>query len=80
VESAAALLLRVSSMGIRVDGTQIFLQILGQDDYELVAISENRFFLPISGGEMVFYRNDSGVVDRGVYMVSGETMEAKKVS
>lgn len=64
---------------IRVDGAHIFLQILGVQDYELVAISENQFFLSATGGEITFNRNGVGVVDRGIYVESGITLEAKRV-
>jgi uncharacterized protein len=64
---------------IRVDGTRIFLQVPGEPEYELLARSENRFYLPFSDLEITFYRNDRGDVDRIVVVAEGDTHEAKKV-
>ncbi len=64
---------------IRVDGTRIFLKVPGEPEYELLARSENRFYLPFYDPEITFYRNDSGEVDRMVVMAEGDTREAKKV-
>jgi hypothetical protein len=70
---------------IRVDGTRIFLQIPNEPgydwvgEYELLASSENRLYLPFSDLVITFYRNDRGEVDRMEIVASGVTYEAKKV-
>jgi D-alanyl-D-alanine-carboxypeptidase/D-alanyl-D-alanine-endopeptidase len=70
---------------IRVDGTRILIQLPSEQEYELFANSESRFYLPVSeleassALEIVFYRNDRGEVDRVVGLLGGATYEAKKV-
>jgi hypothetical protein len=64
---------------IRVDSTRIFIQLPNEPEYELLASSENHFYLPVSDLEITFYRNDRGDVDRGVGVVDGVTYDAKKV-
>lgn len=64
---------------IRVDGGRIFLQIPNQGEFELVARSNDQFYPQEFDAELTFYRNESGEVDRGVLLQSGETTEAKKV-
>jgi hypothetical protein len=62
---------------IRVDGTHIFIQAPNQPENELIAISENQFF--IFDNEITFYTNDRGEVDRMEMMYIWGTSEAKKV-
>jgi CubicO group peptidase (beta-lactamase class C family) len=62
---------------IRVDGARIYLR--GDQESELIATSENRFYWPDANAEVVFYRNDRGEVDRVELVGIGGTLEAKKV-
>jgi hypothetical protein len=64
---------------VRIEGACTFLQIPSQQaEYELIAISEDQFF--IWGGTIVtFYRNASGEVDRVEYVLSGVTYEATRI-
>jgi CubicO group peptidase (beta-lactamase class C family) len=64
---------------LRVDDTRIFMQIPGQGEVELLASSDNQFYLPAANAEITFYKNASGKVDRLVYAEHGDTYEAKKV-
>ncbi|MBM3135283.1 MAG: DUF3471 domain-containing protein [Chloroflexi bacterium] len=64
---------------IRVDGARIFIQVPNQGEYELLARSENQFYPSVGAGELTFYKNDSGEVDRMVVAAEGETLEAKKI-
>lgn len=64
---------------VRVDGGRILLQVTNQGEYELVARSDNQFYLRTFNAEITFYKNDSGEVDRGVWVQFGVTTEAKKI-
>jgi D-alanyl-D-alanine-carboxypeptidase/D-alanyl-D-alanine-endopeptidase len=64
---------------IRVDGARIYFGIPGSGEAELIAISEDRFYLAELYAEIVFYPNDRGEVDRMEAVVIGGTLEAKKV-
>jgi hypothetical protein len=65
---------------IRVDSTFIFIQVPNQPEIELYARSENQFYPPVGAGEITFYRNASGEVDRmAVVTGEGKTIEGKKV-
>ena len=65
---------------IRVDGARIFIQVPNQGEYELLARSENQFYPPVGAGELTFYKNASGEVDRmAVVTGEGETIEGKKI-
>ena len=46
---------------------------------ELLARSENQFYLRAFDAELTYYKNASGEVDRLVIVQFGETYEAKKV-
>jgi CubicO group peptidase (beta-lactamase class C family) len=62
---------------IRVDGARIYLR--GDQESEMIAISENQFYLPEANAEITFHRNDRGDVDRMEVVGHGETLEAKRV-
>ena len=62
---------------IRVDGTHIFIQVPNQPEKELIAISENQFFIFDNG--FTFYTNDRGEVDRMEMSYIWGTVEAKKI-
>jgi CubicO group peptidase (beta-lactamase class C family) len=65
---------------IRVDGARIFIQVPNQGEYELLARSENQFYPSVGAGELTFYKNASGEVDRmAVVTGEGKTIEGKKV-
>jgi CubicO group peptidase (beta-lactamase class C family) len=64
---------------IRVDGARIFMQPPFGGEYELIASSETQFYPRDLVAEITFFKNDSGKVDRMVYVESGVTVEAKKV-
>ena len=64
---------------IRVDGARIFGQVPKQPEYKLYARSESQFSPFPLDGEITFYRNNSGEVDRLVIVQKGVTNEAKKV-
>jgi hypothetical protein len=68
-----------SIVTIRVEGKRIFIQIPNEPEYELIASSENHFYLPVSDLELTFYRNDRGEVDRFVAVLGDETYEIKKM-
>jgi len=62
---------------IRVDGARIYFR--GDQESELIAISENQFYWLEANAEIAFYRNDRGKVDRMEAMRNSETLEAKKI-
>jgi hypothetical protein len=65
---------------IRVDGARIFIQVPSQGEYELLARSKNQFYPAVGAGELTFYKNASGEVDRmAVVTGEGKTIEVKKV-
>jgi D-alanyl-D-alanine-carboxypeptidase/D-alanyl-D-alanine-endopeptidase len=64
---------------ICVDGARIYPQVPGNQGGDLIAISENQFYLRELYAEIAFYRNDRGEVDRMEWVGHGETLEAKKV-
>jgi CubicO group peptidase (beta-lactamase class C family) len=64
---------------IRVDGARIYFGIPGSGEAELIAISENQFYLQEAYAEIAFYRNDRGKVDRMEVVGIGGTLKAKKV-
>jgi hypothetical protein len=63
---------------VRSEGACIFLQISNLGEYEMIALSKDHFYI-WGATDFTFFRNASGEVDRVVYMLSGETYEAKKV-
>jgi hypothetical protein len=65
---------------IRVAGARIFIQVPNQGEYELLARSESQFYPSVGAGELTFYKNASGEVDRmAVVTGEGKTIEGKKV-
>jgi D-alanyl-D-alanine-carboxypeptidase/D-alanyl-D-alanine-endopeptidase len=64
---------------IRVDGARIYFGVPGSGEAELIAISEDRFYLAEQYAEIAFYPNDRGEVDRMEELVIGGTLNAKKV-
>ena len=64
-------------MTIRVDGTRIFCQVPNKPEIELIALSENQFFVFDNG--FTFYTNDRGEVDRMEMSYIWGTVEAKKI-
>ena len=64
---------------IRVNGSRIYIQVPGNQEGELISISENQFSLRGQYVDFSFYRNDSGEVDRLVMVQNGITADAKKV-
>lgn len=64
---------------IRVDGTRIYLGVPGGQESELIAISENQFYLRELYVEIAFYRNDRGEVDRIEAVGIGGTLEATRI-
>ncbi len=64
---------------IRVDGARIYPQVPGNQGGELIAISENQFYLRELYAEIVFYRNDRGEVDRMEVVGIGGTLEATRI-
>ena len=64
---------------IRVDGPRIYFGVPGSGEVELIAISEDRFYLAELYAEIAFYPNDRGEVDRMERVVIGGTLTAKKV-
>ena len=64
---------------IRVDGAQIYFGVPGLGEAELIAISEDRFYLAGMYAEIVFYPNDRGEVDRMERVVIGGTLTAKRI-
>lgn len=65
---------------IRVAGARIFIQVPNQGEYELLARSESQFYPSVGAGELTFYQNASGEVDRmAVVTGEGKTIEGKKV-
>ncbi|HSB66335.1 MAG TPA: serine hydrolase [Anaerolineales bacterium] len=64
---------------IRLNGAHIYFGIPGYGEAELIAITENQFYLEEAQAEITFFRNDLGKVDRMVWLAHGETYEGKKV-
>jgi hypothetical protein len=64
---------------IRVDGARIYFGVPGSGEAELIATSENQFYLQEAYAEIAFYRNDLGEVYRMEMVGPGNTLEAKKV-
>ena len=64
---------------IRVDGTRIYFEVSGSGEAELIAISEDRFYLADLYADITFHRNDRGEVDRMEAVVIGGTLEAMKI-
>jgi hypothetical protein len=50
-----------------------------RQEFELYALSENRFRPLVFEAEITFYKNANGEVDRLVLVQNGETYEAKKI-
>jgi CubicO group peptidase (beta-lactamase class C family) len=66
-------------MTIRVDGARIYPQVPGQQGGDLIAISENRFYLRELYAELVFYRNGRGKVDRLALVGIDGALEARRI-
>jgi hypothetical protein len=71
---------------IRVDGARIFLHIPNTPgyeqfagEYELLACSEDHFYVRGSDFEATFHGNESGEVDRMQAVVLGEAYEATRI-
>jgi CubicO group peptidase (beta-lactamase class C family) len=64
---------------IRVDGARIYFGVPGIGEAELIAISEDRFYLADQYADIVFHRNDRGEVDRMEEVVIGGTLEAARI-
>lgn len=64
---------------IRVDGARIYFKGPDGREAELIAISEDRFYLAERYAEITFHPNDRGEVDRMEKVVIGGTLKANKV-
>jgi CubicO group peptidase (beta-lactamase class C family) len=64
---------------IRVDGARIYFGVPGIGEAELIAVSEDRFYLADQYADIVFHRNDRGEVDRMEEVVIGGTLEAARI-
>jgi D-alanyl-D-alanine-carboxypeptidase/D-alanyl-D-alanine-endopeptidase len=64
---------------IRVDGTHIYFGVPGIGEAELIAISEDRFYLADLYAEVAFNPNDHGEVDRLEMVGIGGTLEASRI-
>jgi len=64
---------------IRVDGASIYFGVPGIGEAELIAISEDRFYLADQYADIAFHRNDHGEVDRMEEVVIGGTLEAARI-
>jgi len=64
---------------IRVDGARIYFGVPGIGEAELIAISEDRFYLADQYADIAFYPNDRGEVDRMEEVVIGGTLEATRI-
>ena len=58
---------------------RIFLQGTGQEQFEMFAETENKFFLKINDATIEFVKDESGVITKAVLTQGGRTIDAKKV-
>jgi serine-type D-Ala-D-Ala carboxypeptidase/endopeptidase len=64
---------------IRVDGARIYFGVPGSGEAELIATSENQFYLQEAYAEIAFYRNDLGEVYRMELVGIGGTLESTRI-
>jgi D-alanyl-D-alanine-carboxypeptidase/D-alanyl-D-alanine-endopeptidase len=67
------------ALAIRAEGGRLFVRATGQNEYELFAESENRFFLRIVDAQGTFLRNKDGVVDRLLWHQGGKYQYCPRV-
>lgn len=67
------------ALAIRAEGGRLFVRATGQNEYELFAESENRFFMRIVDAQGTFLRNKDGVVDRLLWHQGGKYQYCPRV-
>jgi CubicO group peptidase (beta-lactamase class C family) len=60
------------ALAIRAEGGRLFVRATGQNEFELFAESENRFFLRIVDAQGTFLRDKDGKVDRLLWHQGGK--------
>ncbi len=66
-------------MTVRVEGDQLFAQIVGQPEFELFAEAPDVFFWKVVSAKIEFVRNDQGKVTGGKHSQGGRTMDVPKM-
>jgi len=61
------------------EGGRLYIQATGQEQLEMFAESETKFFLKVNDAQLEFVKDDSGAVRKAVISQSGRTTDAKKV-
>lgn len=67
------------NMAITLDNGQLYTQLPGQDRFPIFAEAENAFFLKVVKAQLVFEKDDKGVVTTAILKQNGNEMAVKKV-
>lgn len=67
------------NMAITLDGNQLYTQLPGQDKFPIFPEAENAFFLKVVKAQLVFEKDDKGLVSKAILKQNGNEMTAKKV-
>jgi CubicO group peptidase (beta-lactamase class C family) len=58
---------------------RLFIQAIGQDQFEIFADTENKFFTKVTDAEFEFVKDDSGKVTKVIMNQGGRQADAKKI-
>ena len=67
------------ALAIRADSGRLFVRATGQNEFELFAEGENRFFMRIVDAQGTFLRNKDGIVDRLLWHQGGKYQYCPRV-
>ena len=67
------------SFVITRDQDRLFVQADGQEQFEIFARSESKFFLKINDAELEFVKDETGKVAKAILNQGGQTVELKKI-
>ncbi len=64
---------------VRLDESKLLLQATGQQEFEIFASAENKFFLKVVEASLTFNKNESGVIDSLTLYQAGQAVPGKKI-
>ena len=67
------------NMAITLDNGQLYTQLPGQQKFPIFAEAENTFFLKVVKAQLVFEKDDKGIVTKAILKQNGNELAAQKV-
>ncbi len=69
----------VFTFAVTKEQDRLFVQATGQEQFEIFADTENKFFTKVNDAQLEFVKDDSGKVTKSILNQGGRTTDAKKI-